>query len=61
MCVCARAHACLGLVVLIEITEMANQVDLLKDKLGFDEAFNYKEESDLNMALKRSVHKDSME
>jgi len=30
-----------------------NQVDLLKNKLGFDEAFNYKEESDLNATLKR--------
>ena len=29
------------------------QVDLLKNKLGFDEAFNYKEESNLNAALKR--------
>ncbi|XLU29775.1 hypothetical protein S245_065841, partial [Arachis hypogaea] len=28
------------------------KVDLLKNKLGFDEAFNYKEESDLNAALK---------
>ena len=31
------------------------QVDLLKNKFGFDEAFNYKEEADLNEALKRSV------
>lgn len=29
------------------------KIDLLKNKLGFDEAFNYKEESDLNAALKR--------
>lgn len=29
------------------------KVDLLKNKLGFDEAFNYKEESDLNAALQR--------
>lgn len=29
------------------------QVDLLKNKLGFDEAFNYKEEADLDAALKR--------
>ncbi|QCD84874.1 Polyketide synthase [Vigna unguiculata] len=29
------------------------KVDLLKNKLGFDEAFNYKEEPDLNAALKR--------
>ncbi|KAI3470314.1 hypothetical protein Pfo_026977 [Paulownia fortunei] len=29
------------------------KVDLLKNKLGFDNAFNYKEEQDLNAALKR--------
>ncbi|KAM3702209.1 hypothetical protein ACJW31_04G008200 [Castanea mollissima] len=29
------------------------KVDLLKNKLGFDEAFNYKEEHDLNAALKK--------
>ncbi|KAM1100473.1 hypothetical protein ACFX15_006707 [Malus domestica] len=29
------------------------KVDLLKNKFGFDEAFNYKEENDLNVALKR--------
>ncbi|OIT02001.1 PREDICTED: 2-alkenal reductase (NADP(+)-dependent) [Nicotiana attenuata] len=29
------------------------KVDLLKSKFGFDEAFNYKEEQDLNAALKR--------
>ncbi|KAF8041426.1 hypothetical protein BT93_A0119 [Corymbia citriodora subsp. variegata] len=29
------------------------KVNLLKNKLGFDEAFNYKEESDLDAALKR--------
>ncbi|XP_054817417.1 2-alkenal reductase (NADP(+)-dependent)-like isoform X1 [Prosopis cineraria] len=29
------------------------KVDLLKSKLGFDEAFNYKEETDLDAALKR--------
>lgn len=34
---------------------MALQVDLLKDKLGFDDAFNYKEESDLKSTLKRSL------
>ncbi|GAB4858935.1 hypothetical protein Ancab_010407 [Ancistrocladus abbreviatus] len=32
---------------------LANQVELLKNKLGFDEAFNYKEEHDLDAALKR--------
>ncbi|XP_061345073.1 NADPH-dependent oxidoreductase 2-alkenal reductase-like isoform X2 [Gastrolobium bilobum] len=30
-----------------------DKVDLLKNKLGFDEAFNYKEEPDLNATLKR--------
>jgi len=34
-------------------TVFYNQVDLLKNKLGFDGAFNYKEESDLNETLKR--------
>ncbi|CAI9108357.1 OLC1v1007930C1 [Oldenlandia corymbosa var. corymbosa] len=29
------------------------KVDLLKNKLGFDDAFNYKEEKDLDLALKR--------
>ncbi|KAI0508169.1 hypothetical protein KFK09_014303 [Dendrobium nobile] len=29
------------------------KVNLLKDKFGFDDAFNYKQESDLNAALKR--------
>ncbi|KAL5997964.1 hypothetical protein ACLOJK_008898 [Asimina triloba] len=29
------------------------KVDLLKSKFGFDDAFNYKEEADLNEALKR--------
>ena len=29
------------------------KVDLLKNNFGFDEAFNYKEEADLNAALKR--------
>ena len=31
------------------------KVDLLKNKFGFDEAFNYKEEPDLDAALKRLV------
>lgn len=30
-----------------------NKVDLLKEKLGFDDAFNYKEEADLKSTLKR--------
>ncbi|XP_062009379.1 2-alkenal reductase (NADP(+)-dependent)-like [Rosa rugosa] len=29
------------------------KIDLLKSKFGFDDAFNYKEESDLDVALKR--------
>ncbi|XP_078435021.1 2-alkenal reductase (NADP(+)-dependent)-like [Wolffia australiana] len=29
------------------------EVELLKGKFGFDEAFNYKKEADLNVALKR--------
>lgn len=29
------------------------KVDLLKNKFGFDDAFNYKEENDLNAPLKR--------
>nr|DAD25130.1 TPA_asm: hypothetical protein HUJ06_026594 [Nelumbo nucifera] len=32
------------------------KVDLLKNKFGFDDAFNYKEEHDLNAALKRKVY-----
>ncbi|XP_074569963.1 2-alkenal reductase (NADP(+)-dependent)-like [Curcuma longa] len=31
------------------------KVDLLKNKFGFDEAFNYKQETDLNTALKRCL------
>ncbi|XP_071909531.1 2-alkenal reductase (NADP(+)-dependent)-like [Coffea arabica] len=31
----------------------SEKVDLLKNKLGFDEAFNYKEETDLKSTLKR--------
>ena len=31
------------------------KVDLLKNKFGFDDAFNYKEEQDLDAALKRLV------
>ncbi|GAY68363.1 hypothetical protein CUMW_263550 [Citrus unshiu] len=30
-----------------------DKIDLLKNKFGFDEAFNYREEPDLNEALKR--------
>ncbi|KAG6389300.1 hypothetical protein SASPL_150767 [Salvia splendens] len=31
------------------------KVDLLKEKLGFDDAFNYKEENDLKSALKKML------
>jgi 2-alkenal reductase len=31
-------------------------VDLLKNKFGYDEAINYKEEQDLDAALKRLVY-----
>jgi NADPH-dependent curcumin reductase CurA len=37
------------------MSSVKNQVDLLKNKFGFDEAFNYKEEPDLDAALKRLV------
>ncbi|KAJ6792874.1 2-alkenal reductase (NADP(+)-dependent)-like [Iris pallida] len=33
-------------------TGSKSKVDMLKEKLGFDEAFNYKEEPDLNSALR---------
>jgi len=39
---------------------MTHQVDLLKNKFGYDEAFNYKEEPDLNAALKRFVFNSFM-
>ncbi|KAH7547633.1 hypothetical protein FEM48_Zijuj01G0330500 [Ziziphus jujuba var. spinosa] len=38
-------------------TTKYTSVDLLKNKLGFDEAFNYKEEKDLVAALKRCFPK----
>ncbi|KAF7840172.1 2-alkenal reductase (NADP(+)-dependent) [Senna tora] len=45
----AKLHGCY-----VVGTAGSNQkVDLLKTKLGFDEAFNYKEELDLDAALKR--------
>ncbi|RWR97935.1 2-alkenal reductase NADP+-dependent-like protein [Cinnamomum micranthum f. kanehirae] len=43
----SKDPASLGLV------KIGPKVDLLKDKLGFDDAFNYKEESDLKSTLKR--------
>ncbi|KAJ4766770.1 Zinc-binding dehydrogenase family protein [Rhynchospora pubera] len=33
------------------------KVNLLKEKFGFDDAFNYKKEQDLNAALKRFVYR----
>ncbi|XLQ99305.1 hypothetical protein S83_065504 [Arachis hypogaea] len=33
--------------------ESKDKVDLLKNKIGFDNAFNYKEEPDLHATLKR--------
>ena len=36
-----------------------SQVALLKEKLGFDDAFNYKEERDLNSTLKRFVKNET--
>lgn len=38
-----------------DLCDVIVKVDLLKNKLGFDDAFNYKEESDLDAALKRLV------
>ncbi|MCD9559057.1 hypothetical protein HAX54_016786 [Datura stramonium] len=38
--------------MLLEVLE-AKKRELLKNKFGFDEAFNYKEEQDLSAALKR--------
>ncbi|RYQ88008.1 hypothetical protein Ahy_B09g095472 isoform E [Arachis hypogaea] len=35
------------------VSAASGAVDLLKNKFGFDEGFNYKEEPDLNAALKR--------
>ncbi|KAF2298312.1 hypothetical protein GH714_021760 [Hevea brasiliensis] len=35
-----------------------DKADLLKNKFGFDEAFNYKEEPDLDAALKSAQHED---
>ncbi|CAI0394894.1 unnamed protein product [Linum tenue] len=37
------------------------KVDLLKNKFGFDEAFNYKEEQDLAAALKRMISQYNLE
>ncbi|KAJ6810948.1 polygalacturonase-like [Iris pallida] len=45
----AKIHGC----YVVGSAGSKQKVDLLKNKLGFDEAFNYKEESDLDLALKR--------
>ncbi|CDP04138.1 unnamed protein product [Coffea canephora] len=45
----AKLHGC----YVVGSAGTSEKVDILKNKLGFDEAFNYKEEQDLDAALKR--------
>ncbi|MFS7936633.1 putative oxidoreductase [Helianthus anomalus] len=45
----AKLHGC----YVVGSAGTSHKVQLLKNKLGFDEAFNYKEESDLEAALAR--------
>ncbi|XP_010047834.2 2-alkenal reductase (NADP(+)-dependent) isoform X1 [Eucalyptus grandis] len=45
----AKLHGC----YVVGCAGSKRKVQLLKEKLGFDEAFNYKEETDLNSTLKR--------
>ncbi|CAN6714575.1 unnamed protein product [Malus baccata var. baccata] len=45
----AKLHGC----YVVGSCGSSQKVDLLRNKLGFDEAFNYKEEADLDAALKR--------
>ncbi|XP_010528625.1 PREDICTED: 2-alkenal reductase (NADP(+)-dependent) [Tarenaya hassleriana] len=45
----AKLHGCF----VVGSAGSKQKVDLLKNRLGFDEAFNYKEEADLDAALKR--------
>ncbi|KAF8038404.1 hypothetical protein BT93_B1060 [Corymbia citriodora subsp. variegata] len=45
----AKLHGC----YVVGSAGSSQKVDLLKNKLGFDEAFDYKEEPDLDAALKR--------
>ncbi|XP_024990360.1 2-alkenal reductase (NADP(+)-dependent)-like isoform X4 [Cynara cardunculus var. scolymus] len=45
----AKLHGC----YVVGSAGTSKKVELLKDKLGFDEAFNYKEELDLDAALMR--------
>ncbi|XP_047335092.1 2-alkenal reductase (NADP(+)-dependent) [Impatiens glandulifera] len=45
----AKLHGC----YVVGSAGSSKKVDILKNTLGFDDAFNYKEETDLNAALKR--------
>lgn len=45
----AKMHGC----YVVGSAGSEQKVELLKNKLGFDDAFNYKEEPDLNAALRR--------
>ncbi|OVA11050.1 Alcohol dehydrogenase superfamily [Macleaya cordata] len=45
----AKLHGC----YVVGSAGSSQKVDLLKNRFGFDEAFNYKEESDLDAVLKR--------
>ncbi|GAB4835333.1 hypothetical protein Ancab_000244 [Ancistrocladus abbreviatus] len=45
----AKLHGC----YVVGSAGTKQKVDLLKNKLGFDEAFNYREEKDLDVALKK--------
>jgi len=45
----AKLHGC----YVVGSAGTSQKIDLLKNKLGFDEAFNYKEEPDFDAALKR--------
>ncbi|KAG5138812.1 hypothetical protein JHK82_023543 [Glycine max] len=47
----AKLHGC----YVVGSAGSKEKIDLLQNKLGFDEAFNYKEELDLNAALQRCV------
>lgn len=47
----AKLHGC----YVVGSAGTKEKVDLLKNKFGYDEAFNYKEEPDLNAVLKKYV------
>eukprot|EP00252_Welwitschia_mirabilis_P018990 TRINITY_DN4274_c0_g2_i2.p1 TRINITY_DN4274_c0_g2~~TRINITY_DN4274_c0_g2_i2.p1 ORF type:complete len:345 (+),score=73.54 TRINITY_DN4274_c0_g2_i2:551-1585(+) len=49
----AKLHGCF----VVGSAGSKQKVELLKNKFGFDDAFNYKEESDLDAALKRCCPK----